>query len=130
MYLRPVSSTSWQIFSHSLIVVAIGTVHITCLPALRACDRHPGVIGNRRVDVDEIDLGIGQHVVVFGVARGDAEGVADLVQLRLVPLADGVHVGMRMGLVDRNELGPEPQTDDRHVDLLGHGQFSSGLRML
>ena len=36
MYLRPVSSTSWQILSHSLIVVAIGTVHITCLPAFSA----------------------------------------------------------------------------------------------
>ena len=36
MYLSPVSATSWQIFSQSATVVAIGTVHITCLPARSA----------------------------------------------------------------------------------------------
>jgi len=41
------------------------------LPALRASIDHPGVIGNRRVDVDEIDLGIGQDFVVFGVSFVD-----------------------------------------------------------
>ena len=46
----------------------------------------------------------------------DAERVADLVQLLFVPLADGVHVGVGMGLIDRNELRPETQADDRHVD--------------
>ena len=44
-----------------------GTHHV--LAGLEGLDRHPGVIGNRRVDVDEIDLRVGQHVVVFGVPR-------------------------------------------------------------
>ena len=36
MYLRPVSSTFSTIFRQSSTVVAIGTVHMTCLPASSA----------------------------------------------------------------------------------------------
>ena len=60
--------------------------------------------------------GILQHVVVVGVPLVDAELVADLVQFRLIALADGLHVGLRMGLVDRNELGPEAEPDHRDVE--------------
>ena len=42
-----------------------------------------------------------------------------------VALADGVHLRVRMALVDRDELGAEAETDDRDADLaLGHGAFS------
>ena len=64
---------------------------------------------------------VGQHVLVLRVALLDAERIADLVQLARVAPADGVHVGVGMLLVDRNELGPKAQPDDRDVDLLlGH----------
>ena len=36
MYLSPVLFTSAQISSHSSRLVAMGTVHITCLPAFSA----------------------------------------------------------------------------------------------
>ena len=77
-----------------------------------------GVVGDGRVDVDGVDLGIGQHVVELRVALGDAERVAQLVELLLAALADGVHLGLRMVLIDGNELGPKTQTHDRHANLL------------
>jgi hypothetical protein len=50
------------------------------------------------------------------------ERLADLAELFLVALADGVHVGLRMALVDGNELGAEAEADDGDVvTLLGHG---------
>ena len=39
-----------------------------------------GMVGDRRVDVDRVDVGIRQHVLVAGVAFLDAERLADLVQ--------------------------------------------------
>ena len=48
------------------------------LAGLEGGDRHRRVIGNRRVDVDEIDLRVRQHVLVLRVALLDLEGVADL----------------------------------------------------
>ena len=43
--------------------------------------------------------------------------VADLVQLLGHALADRVHLGVRMILIDGNELGPEPQANDRDAYL-------------
>ncbi len=83
-------------------------MHITCLPAFEGFQRHPGVVGDRAVDVDEIDVLVGEHFLVIGVAFVDAELVADLVQLGFVPPADGDHVRIRMALIDRNKLRPEP----------------------
>src|SRR6185437_11197035 len=51
------------------------------------------------------------------VSFPDPPTVAALVQLRDRPAADGVHFRMRMILVDRDELGAEPQADDGHADL-------------
>ena len=39
----------------------------------------------------------------------------DLVELRLGSLADRVNLRVGMGLVDRDELGPEPKTDNGHL---------------
>ena len=85
------------------------------LARLQRLDRLPAVIGDRRVDVDGVDLRIGEQVVVGGVAFFDAELVADFVELRLGPLADGGHVRLRVALVDGDELGSEAEPDDCDV---------------
>ena len=41
------------------------------LAGLERLQRHPGVVGNRRVDVDEVDLRVGQHVLELGVPLVD-----------------------------------------------------------
>ena len=41
----------------------------------------------------------------------------DLVQLGRRALADGVHVGGRMGLINRNELFAKTQSNDSDIDL-------------
>ena len=51
-------------------------------------------------------------------ALRDAELFAARVEFGLVPPADGVHLGVRVGLVDGDELGPEPEADDGDADLL------------
>ena len=68
-----------------------------------------GVIGNRRVDVDGVDVRVRQHVVVVVYRLSILKCVADLVQLVRVALADGVHFGVRDALIDRNELGAEAE---------------------
>src|SRR5262249_15001099 len=79
------------------------------------------VVGDRRVDVDVIDVGIRENVFVAMVALGDAEGITHLIEFTLGALADSVHVGQRVLLVNGDELGAKAQTDDRHVELLvGH----------
>ena len=49
-------------------------------------------------------FGIGQHLAEVGVARGDAEAIADFIQLAPGALADRHDLGLRMRLIDRNEL--------------------------
>ena len=58
------------------------------LAGLQRGDRLRSVIGDRAVDVDEIHVWIGQHVAEIGVARGDAEPIADFIQSALRSLAD------------------------------------------
>ena len=84
---------------------------------LERLDRLAAVIGNRRVDVNGMDVRIREQVLVGSVAFRDAELVADFIQLGLGPLADGIHVRIRMTLIDRDELGAETEADDGDVDL-------------
>ena len=81
-------------------------------------DGHGSVIRDRAVDVDEIDLGVGQHLIVARVAPLDVELVADLVELRLGSLADRVNLSVCVGLVDGYELGSEAKSDDRYLHFL------------
>ncbi len=80
-------------------------------------DRHGGMIGNGRIDMDEVDFRIGQYVVVAGVPFVDTQGIANLVQMALGSLADGNRTGQGMLLVDGDELGPEAQADHGHIEL-------------
>ena len=56
---------------------------------------------DRRVDVHGIDFRILDQLFEALVALADAVLVADLIQLLLGALADGVHVGVGMVLVNR-----------------------------
>ncbi len=92
------------------------------LAGLERSHRLPGVIGDRRVDVDGLDVGVPEQLVEVGVAPGDAESVADGIQLLLRSLTDGVQVGLGMTLVDGNKLRPKAETDEGNVNLaLTHG---------
>ena len=80
-------------------------------------DRLRSVIGNGAVDVDEIHVGIGQHLTEIGVARGDAKSIADFIQSALRSLADRRDFRFRMGLIDRNELRSETKSDESYSRL-------------
>ena len=83
------------------------------------CNRLPGVIGNRRVDVDRIDIRIFEQLLVIGVASFHSEGVANGIQLLFRPLADGVHVRIWVTLINGNELGSEPEANYGDVYFTG-----------
>ncbi len=83
-------------------------------------DRLRCVIGDRRVDVNGVYVGVLEQLVVAGVALGDFVAIADLVHFGLVAAADGVHLGVGMGLVNGDKLGSEAQPDDRHAYFSGH----------
>ncbi len=96
------------------------------LAGLERCDRLRRVIRDRRIDVDGVDVRVAQQILVARVARRDAEPVAARVELGLVAAADGVHLGVRVPLVDRNELGAEPEPDDGNTNSLVCGHYSTG----
>jgi len=66
--------------------------------------------------VDHIHLGIPQQRCVVRISFFHTERVADGIQFLRRPLADSVHVGQGMTLVNRNKLRSEPQADDGDVD--------------
>ncbi len=90
------------------------------LAGVECLQRHPSVVGDRAVDVDKVDIGVGQHVFVTGVAFGDAESLADLVQFRFVAAAQGNDIRLRVCLVDGEELGAEPEANHRDIYRLLH----------
>jgi len=58
--------------------------------------------------VDEIDARVLEQILEFRVTLLDAEGVAHRVQLLGRALADGVHAGVRMPLINRINSAPKP----------------------
>jgi hypothetical protein len=56
MYFFLVRSCASTMRRQSSTLVAIGTVHATCLPFFERLQRHARVVGDRRVDVDEVDV--------------------------------------------------------------------------
>ena len=95
-----------------------GACHV--LARLQRVDAHPGVLVDGRVDMHRIHVRIGDQLGEISVARRDAELIAHFVQVRLVPLADGVDVGVGVALVDRDELRAEPHADDGDVEFTRH----------
>ena len=81
-------------------------------------DRHPTVVGEGRVDVDEVDLAISEHVLEALVAPFDGKCVPDRIEGGFRPATDRVHVGQGMSLIDRDELRPESKTDNGDVDFV------------
>ena len=65
-----------------------------------------------------VDIRIGQHILEPLEPPLDAEGVSNRVQSGARAPADGVNVGPRMPLVDRDKLSTETEPDDRDVDLI------------
>jgi len=80
-------------------------------------DGLPGMIGNRRVDVNGLNLRVLQQLVEIVVASLHSEGIPDGVELFAGALADGVHVGVGMPLVNGDKLRAKAQPDYGDVDL-------------
>ena len=88
--------------------------------SIKCLQGHPRVVVDRAVDVNEVDVFVGQHFVVGRVTLVDPKLIATLLQFRRIASADRRNVGIRMSLVDRNELGPKAEPDHRHIELLCH----------
>ena len=59
---------------------------------------------NRRIDVDGIDVRVLNQCLKFVIPLGDFVLITNLVQLFSPPLTNCIHVGVRMLLVNRDEL--------------------------
>ena len=82
------------------------------------------VIGDRRVNVNRINLRIGQQFFVIRVALGDGELVGHGVHLRLVAPTHGDEVGVGMRLVDGNKLCAETEADEGYIKgLFAHSAY-------
>ncbi len=49
------------------------------LARLEGLHRHPGVVADGRIDVDEIDFRVGENVVELRVTGANAKAVADMI---------------------------------------------------
>ncbi len=98
------------------------------LAGLQRGDGLPAVIGNGRVDVDRIDVWIFEQILEFRVAFPHAEVIADLIQLLLGALADRVHVGIGMPLIERDEFRAEAKSHNGDVYFFLTHQFCVGPR--
>jgi hypothetical protein len=88
------------------------------LPGLQCLERHPGVVGDRRVDMDGVDVRVIEELTIVGKAGLDAITIAALVEFFAVAPADRIDDGTRVLLIDRDKLGTETQADDCHADRL------------
>jgi hypothetical protein len=80
------------------------------------------MIGDRRIDVHRIDIRILQQLAIIGVTVFHPKGIANRVQLFGRALANGVHVGVRMPLVDGDEFRAKTESDNGDIDAtLTHG---------
>ena len=90
------------------------------LARLERLDAHAPMLRDRGVDVHRIDVLVGEHVLVAGVAPADREGIPDLLELGWITLAERGDLGIGVALVDRDEFGAEAEADD------GDAGFGSG----
>ena len=80
-------------------------------------DGLPGMIGNGRVDMHCVHLRIFDELIEIGVALLHTECVANGIQLLFGALANGIHRGVGVALIDGNEFSAESETDDGHLNL-------------
>ena len=76
------------------------------------------MIGDGGIDMDEIDFGVFQDFGIVGEAVFDLKSITDQIQVFFVSLANGINVGVRVRLVNRNELSTETESNHGNVDLL------------
>lgn len=103
------------------------------LARLQRGDAHPAVIRDRRIDMHRVHLRVLQQFLEIRVSHRHTERIADGVQLLRVALADGIHVRIRMPLVERDELRSETKADDGDIDAIffrheGNEGAAGGLR--
>jgi len=72
----------------------------------------------RRGDGDDVELLGPEHLVARGVARRDAEAVADLPEALLVYVADRGHPRARVILEAGHVVAPHAQADHADAELL------------
>ena len=72
---------------------------------------------DRGIDVNSVNFRIFDELLETSVAFFDGKRVANLVQLLLRALADGIHLRVRMTLINRKEFRSKSQPDDGDVDL-------------
>ena len=85
-------------------------------PGFERLDGLLPVIRNRRIDMHRMHVRIRQKILIGGISFFDTILVPHFIQLCAGALADGIHVGTGVALIDRDEFGPEPETDDGNVD--------------
>jgi hypothetical protein len=90
------------------------------LTGAKGFEAHPSVVGDGRVDVDEVDGGVFEYLFVGRESVRDPELVGDFVKFLFVPAAYGDDFGVRVTLIDGDKLCPEAQTDHRHSFFVGH----------
>jgi hypothetical protein len=88
--------------------------------SVESFQRHPRVVIDRAVDVNEVNVLVSEDFVVRRVSLIDPELVAALFEFRRITTTDRRNVGIRMSLIDRNELGSKAKSNHRHIELFRH----------
>ena len=93
-----------------------------------------GVVRNRRIDVDRINLGVCEKLFVVSVTFFDSKLVADFIEGGFSALADRRHFGVRVALVNGNEFGTKSEAYDSDTGIFDGSvhaaikRFNKGVR--
>jgi len=66
--------------------------------------------------MDGVNLRVFEQLAIIRETFFYPQGVTDSIQFFPRTLADGIQLGMRMPLIDRNKFRTKPQSNDRYPD--------------
>jgi hypothetical protein len=77
------------------------------LSGVQGLDRHPGVVGDRGIDVNSVDIRIFEKVTIVGVAGFDSVAIATFINALAATAANRVDFRAGVFLINRDKFGTE-----------------------
>ena len=75
---------------------------------LQGCFR---MVRNGSINMDRVNFWIGKQLRIIGESLADIIMISDLIQIFLISLAKSHNLRIRMALINRNEFGPEAESN-------------------
>ena len=74
------------------------------------------MIWNRRINVNGVNLRIFQQFVIIIISFFNLERIAQFIQILLISLTNGIHISVRVSLINGNKFRSKAKTYNRNVN--------------